>query len=265
MVSEAPFDAVDILGVRVAVSSVPEVAGYVVGVAAQGVRGGRCSYVCATSVHGLIEGDSDRAFRDILNGADIVAPDGVPLVWFSRLRGFAAAQRVYGPDLMLAVCRASAPQGLRHYFYGGAPGVPKQLGSALAGRFPGLRVAGAHSPPFRDLSESELREVAHRINASTPDILWVGLSTPKQERWIAAVRHLLQVPIAVTVGAAFDFHTGRLRQAPAWVQRAGLEWAFRLAVEPRRLWRRYSRNNPRFVALAARQLLSTNRTHAVSS
>jgi N-acetylglucosaminyldiphosphoundecaprenol N-acetyl-beta-D-mannosaminyltransferase len=211
-------------------------------------------YVCATSVHGVVEAQRDPQFRQILNGADLVAPDGVPLVWFGRLSGHRHMQRVYGPGLMLAVCELSARLGLRHFFYGGEPGVAEDLAGRLTARFPGFRVAGTECPPFRPLSPSELQATAARINNSHADIVWVGLSTPKQEHWIAQARGLLKVGVLLSVGAAFNFHTERLVQAPAWVQRLGMEWLFRLAQEPRRLWRRYAGNNPKFVYLAAVQL-----------
>jgi N-acetylglucosaminyldiphosphoundecaprenol N-acetyl-beta-D-mannosaminyltransferase len=215
--------------------------------------------VCATSVHGIIEAREDPAFKAILNRAALVTPDGVPLVWVGRLSGCSTMERVYGPSLTRRVCELSAGRGTRHYFYGGAPGVAEELACRLATESPGLRVAGTYSPPFRELTPAELGEVAARINAARADIVWVGLSTPKQERWADSVRGLLEARVVATVGAAFDFHAGRLRQAPAWMQQHGLEWLFRLSQEPRRLWRRYAHNNPRFAVLAVRQLLGIGR------
>jgi len=167
--------------------------------------------------------------------------------------------RVYGPDLMLEICRLSADTRIRHFFYGGAPGVAEQLAGKLAERFPGLNVAGWHCPPFRELTPIELEEVVACVNGASPDVVWTGLGTPRQERWAAAVRAKLTAKVVVTVGAAFDFHAGRRRQAPRLLQRAGLEWAYRLAQEPRRLWRRYLRNNPLFVILAGAELLGVTR------
>jgi len=191
----------------------------------------------------------------------MVTPDGVPLVWLGRLKGRRQMTRVYGPDLMLEVCRLSNQSGraLRHFFYGGAPGVAEELGRRLAARFPALIEAGSSSPPFRDLSVTELEADAETINASAADIVWVGLGTPKQERWAAAMCGRLRAKVLVTVGAAFDFHAGRLRQAPRSVQRVGLEWAYRLLQEPRRLWRRYLTNNSRFIVLAALDLLGLSK------
>lgn len=205
------------------------------------------AYVCVTGVHGVMESQHDPALRDIHNQAGLVTPDGMPLVWLSRLRGHPHVERVYGPDLMLACCAASIGKGYRHFLYGGGPGVPERLADRLMARFPGLKVVGTWSPPFRELTSSEEQDVVSRIAATRPDIVWVGLSTPKQERWMA--RFVSRVPAAVLigVGAAFDLHAGLKKQAPRWLQRAGLEWLFRLSTEPRRLWRRYLVNNPAFV------------------
>jgi N-acetylglucosaminyldiphosphoundecaprenol N-acetyl-beta-D-mannosaminyltransferase len=176
----------------------------------------------------------------------------MPLVWCCRRVGL-PTERVYGPDLMLAVLEQGVQAGWRSYFYGGLPGVADQLAARMSERFPGLVVAGTHSPPFGPLSPEEDDEIVARINAAEPDLVWVGLSTPKQERWMAAHVGRLQAPVLLGVGAAFDFHAGRVRQAPSWVQRSGMEWAYRLSREPRRLWRRYLRNNPAFVARILRQ------------
>lgn len=211
------------------------------------IEGGDRHYVCVTGVHGIMESQRDDALREIHNNSGLTTPDGMPLVWCSHAAGAAHVRRVYGPDLMLDVLEAGLPFGWRHYFYGGAEGVAEELADRLGARFGGLVVAGTYSPPFRPLTEAESAAVVERLNGSGADVIWVGLSTPKQERWMAQHRPLLQAPVLVGVGAAFDFHAGRVRQAPAWVQRAGMEWAFRLLMEPRRLWRRYLRNNPAFV------------------
>jgi N-acetylglucosaminyldiphosphoundecaprenol N-acetyl-beta-D-mannosaminyltransferase len=204
-------------------------------------------YVTVTGIHGIMESQQDEGVRAIHNGAGLVVPDGMPLVWLSRLHGFARADRVYGPDLLLACCQRSLATGHRHYFYGAGTGVPEQLIARLRTRFPGLPVAGGFSPPFRALTPEEDDAIVRQINATRPDIVWVGLSTPKQERWMAEHRNRLDAPVLIGVGAAFDFHAGLKRQAPRWMQRSGLEWVFRLLCEPRRLWRRYLRNNPVFV------------------
>ena len=212
-------------------------------------------YVCVTGVHGVMESQRDENLRRIHNQAGLVTPDGMPLVWLSRLKGFRHVDRVYGPDLMLALCERSVTRGCRHFLYGGAKGVPEQLAAVLQQRFPGLCVVGTYSPPFRPLTPEEDRKVVRMINEANPDIVWVGLSTPKQERWMAAHVGRLIAPVLIGVGAAFDFHTGRKPQAPRWMQRSGLEWLFRLLTEPRRLWRRYLVNNPLFVTLVLLQAL----------
>jgi N-acetylglucosaminyldiphosphoundecaprenol N-acetyl-beta-D-mannosaminyltransferase len=203
-------------------------------------------YICVTGVHGVMESQLDPALRVIHNRAGLVTPDGMPLVWISRLRGHRGVERVYGPDLMLACCEASVVKGYRHFFYGGAADVPERLAERLQKRFPGLQIAGQWSPPFRELTTFEEGEVVERINAAQPDIVWIGLSTPKQERWMARYVGRISAPVLIGVGAAFDMHAGVKKQAPRWMQRSGLEWLFRLGAEPRRLWRRYLINNPWF-------------------
>jgi N-acetylglucosaminyldiphosphoundecaprenol N-acetyl-beta-D-mannosaminyltransferase len=211
------------------------------------VQRGESHYVCVTGVHGVMESQRDEALRGIHNAAGLVTPDGMPLVWLSRRRGLDHVERVYGPDLMLACCARSPSTGHRHFFYGGAPGVPEKLASRLSERYPGLIVAGGYSPPFHPLTPSQDEEIVRRINEAAPDIVWVGLSTPKQERWMHEHVARVKAPALIGVGAAFDFVSGRKRQAPRWMQRSGLEWLFRLASEPRRLWRRYLVNNPVFL------------------
>ncbi|MFZ1890509.1 MAG: WecB/TagA/CpsF family glycosyltransferase [Candidatus Binataceae bacterium] len=213
------------------------------------------NYVCVTGVHGVMESHRSSELREIHNRAGLVTPDGMPLVWLSRLMGFPEVARVYGPDLMLAICERSIARGWRHFLYGGAPGVPELLGRKLSEQFAGIEIAGMYSPPFRPLSATEDQDIVGRINDSGADIVWVGLSTPKQERWMAAHRAALNVPVLVGCGAAFDFHAGLKAQAPRWIQRSGLEWMFRLLSEPRRLGPRYLVNNPLFVGLIIRQLL----------
>ena len=203
-------------------------------------------YICVTGVHGVMESQLDPALRVIHNRAGLVTPDGMPLVWISRLRGHRGVERVYGPDLMLACCESSVAKGYRHFFYGGATGVPERLSERLHKRFPGLQIAGQWSPPFRELTTLEEAELIERINAARPDIVWIGLSTPKQERWMARYVGRISAPVLIGVGAAFDMHAGVKKQAPRWMQRSGLEWLFRLGAEPRRLWRRYLINNPWF-------------------
>ncbi len=215
----------------------------------------RRRYVCITGVHGVMESQRDPELRRIHNAAGLVTPDGMPLVWLLWASGHRSADRVYGPDLMLAVLARSVERGYRHFLYGSSEATLARLQRNLRIRFPDLRIVGAHSPPFRPLSAAEDAAVVEMINAARPDVVWVGLSTPKQEWWMAQHRDRLEAPVLVGVGAALDFHAGALRQAPQFMQRSGVEWLFRLAMEPRRLWRRYLRNNPAFLLRISSQKL----------
>jgi N-acetylglucosaminyldiphosphoundecaprenol N-acetyl-beta-D-mannosaminyltransferase len=201
-----------------------------------------------------MEAQGDESFRQILNAAFLCTPDGMPMVWMGRLRGHEAMRRVYGPDLMLEVCAWSETSGCRHFFYGGAPGIAEQLRDRLTKRFPRLQVAGCYTPPFRPLNPAEEAQLQETVRAARPDVFWVGLSTPKQERFMAAFLPKLEVTLMVGVGAAFDFHADRVSQAPRWMQQSGLEWFYRLCQEPRRLAKRYLKNNPRFALKIAGQL-----------
>jgi N-acetylglucosaminyldiphosphoundecaprenol N-acetyl-beta-D-mannosaminyltransferase len=199
------------------------------------------------TVHTVMECFRDPRLRNIINQADLAAPDGMPLVWFCRFQGHKEVTRVYGPDLMLAFCEHSVAGGYRHFFYGGAPGVAEKLAVTMQQRYPGLQVAGTYSPPFRPVGAIEEAAVIAKINALQPDIIWVGLGTPKQDYWLAQHRPMLNAPVLVAVGAAFDMLSGSIPQAPRWMQRAGLEWLFRLRREPRRLAYRYLVYNPLFM------------------
>lgn len=221
---------------------------------AAAVQARQKGYICVTGVHGVMEAQTDEAFRRILNGAFLCTPDGMPMVWMGKIHGHGRMRRVYGPDLMLEVCRWSETSGCRHFFYGGAPGVAEELRARLMARFPKLQVAGCYTPPFRALNPAEEHALQQTVQAARPDILWVGLSTPKQEKFMAEFLPKLDVTLMVGVGAAFDFHSGRVRQSPRWMQKSGLEWFYRLCQEPRRLAKRYLRNNPLFILKIAGQL-----------
>ena len=205
------------------------------------------------TAHTLVEAHENAPLRQALNRG-VVEPDGMPLVWLGR-RGGREVERVCGPDFMPAVIRRGVPLGRAHFFYGGAPGVAEALAARLARRYPGMRVAGTLSPPFRALSRSESESIAESINAAGPDYVWVGLGTPKQDLWVASNRPRLHAAALLAVGAAFDFHAGRRRRAPKWMQKTGIEWVYRLSREPRRLGRRYTATNARFVALVAMEWL----------
>lgn len=202
-------------------------------------------YVAVTGMHGVTESLDDSHFRDILLAADMVVPDGMPLVWLGRLHGYPLRRRVYGPELMDTFCQQTGSR-YRHFFYGGAEGVPESLGAVLSRKY-GVRIAGTYSPPFRPLNAEEEKAVAEMVNNSGADLLWVGLSTPKQERWMYAHRNAFRVPVMLGVGAAFDLNLGKLKQAPRWMRENGLEWLFRLLMEPGRLWKRYLVLGPKFV------------------
>jgi len=236
----------NVLGVGISALNLDAAVAAVAGALERKAKG----YICVTGVHGVSEAQLDPAFRAILNHSFLTTPDGMPMVWMGRWQGFREMTRVYGPDLMLRVCEYGQTRGWTHFLYGGAPGVVEALRSRLEHRFPGLRIAGTYTPPFRPLTAQEEQELAQRVQALKPDCFWVGLSTPKQEKFMAQYCPRLEATIFFGVGAAFDFHAGRMRQAPRWMQRSGLEWLFRLSCDPGRLWKRYLKNNPLFVLRA---------------
>jgi N-acetylglucosaminyldiphosphoundecaprenol N-acetyl-beta-D-mannosaminyltransferase len=228
------------------------------GAIAQWIAQRRQHYVNVCTTHTLLECYDSPTLSAIVNHAGLATPDGMPLVWLGRLYKY-HVERVYGPDLLLALCDHRQDRGYRHFFYGGAAGVPELLAENLRARYPRIQIAGVYSPPFRALTAAEEQAIAAMINGSGADIVWVGLGTPKQDYWVARFRPLLEAPVLIAVGAAFDFHAGRVRQAPRWMQQNGLEWLFRLSQDPRRLWRRYILGNPRFVYLLLRQMMQRRR------
>lgn len=215
---------------------------------------GEKGYVCVTGVHGIMEAQSDEAFRDILNHSFLTTPDGMPTVWLGRIHGFKDMNRVYGPDYMANLCERSVARGYKHFLYGGKPGVAEELRAELTRRFPGLQIVGTYTPPFRPLNSDEENALRSQLETSQADVLWCGLSTPKQERFISSYYDRMPVKLMVGVGAAFDLLSGNLDEAPDWMKRSGLQWLYRLIKEPRRLWRRYLLNNPKFAWLTLLQL-----------
>lgn len=211
-------------------------------------------HICCATAYNVNLARSDAALRSAYNQSFLTTPDGMPLVWLGRWHGHRAITRVYGPDLLLAVCDAGRTTGLTHYFYGGAPGVAEALRARLTTRFPGLAVVGTFTPPFRELTAAEAAALHADVAARRPDVIWVGLGSPRQEKFMLTHAPSLDAGLFIGVGAAFDFHSGRVRQAPPWMQRGGLEWFFRLCTEPRRLWRRYLVHNPLFVLRTILQL-----------
>ena len=228
------------------------------------VLSGDRGYVCVCNVHALMAAAEDPELRDALLGSSINVPDGQPLVWALAALGHRLEDRVYGPELMTRSCARSVDSGQRLYLYGGRnQGALVQLALNLRRSFPGIKIVGGYSPPHRPLTEAEGDDVVEQINRSRADVVWVGIGVPKQEKWMAEMRPRLDAPVLIGVGAAFDFHAGLVPQAPSWMQGRGLEWVFRLAQEPRRLWRRYTRYNPRFVRDFGRQLIAHGRQRAL--
>jgi N-acetylglucosaminyldiphosphoundecaprenol N-acetyl-beta-D-mannosaminyltransferase len=220
------------------------------------IEAGEPGYVCCVAVHAVMVAQSDPEMRAAVLGSTLTVPDGMPLVWAANLIGENLPERVYGPELMRLYNDRCRERGHRVWLYGGRDqGSLAQLALNMHKAHPGMTIVGGYSPPFRPLSEAEEDEIARQINAARPDVLWVGIGVPKQEKWMARMRDKLEVPVMCAVGAAFDFHAGRISQAPAWMQRHGLEWTYRIAQEPRRLLPRYLSHNPRFMAAFARQLV----------
>jgi N-acetylglucosaminyldiphosphoundecaprenol N-acetyl-beta-D-mannosaminyltransferase len=255
-VAVRPPDTVDVLGIPLALTDYHRALDWMDAT----VSAGETGYVCVSNVHAVMAAAEDEELRQALLGSSLNVPDGQPLVWAMNALGHGLDSRVYGPELMARACARAAKSGQRFYLYGGRnQGALVQLALNLRQRYPGIRIVGGHSPPHRPLSEEERDAVIREINGSDPDVVWVGIGVPKQEKWMAAMRNRLEAPVLIGVGAAFDFHAGLVPQARPWMQEMGLEWAFRLAHEPRRLWRRYMRYNPRFLRDFGRQLIAHRR------
>jgi N-acetylglucosaminyldiphosphoundecaprenol N-acetyl-beta-D-mannosaminyltransferase len=247
---------VDVVGVQLALTDYERMLDWIDELIAHRERG----YVCVCNVHTVMASGEDGELRAALERSSMNVPDGQPLVWAINALGYSLAKRVYGPELMARACARAAHGGRRFYLYGGRnQGALVQLALNLRQRYPGVRIVGGYSPPHRPLSAEEQDAVAGEINNTRADVVWVGIGVPKQEKWMAQMRPRLEASLLIGVGAAFDFHAGLVPQAPTWIQEAGLEWAYRLAHEPRRLWRRYVRYNPRFVAAFSRQLVAHQR------
>jgi N-acetylglucosaminyldiphosphoundecaprenol N-acetyl-beta-D-mannosaminyltransferase len=248
-----PPPSVEVLGVPLALTDYERTIDWMDASVAAGHRG----YICVAAVHTVMVCQEDDELRAAVLGSDLTVPDGQPLVWAMNALGHDLSSRVYGPELMARYCERAALTGSRMFLYGGRnQGALVQLALNLRTRYPGLNIVGGYAPPFRPLTGEEETFVLDEINRSQADVVWVGIGVPKQEKWMAAMRSRLQAPVLVGVGAAFDFHAGLVSQAPSWMQSMGLEWAYRLLQEPGRLWRRYLRYNPRFVAGFLRQWLA---------
>jgi N-acetylglucosaminyldiphosphoundecaprenol N-acetyl-beta-D-mannosaminyltransferase len=245
-------DTVELLGIPFAVTDYERTMDWLDGMVASRTSG----YVIAAAVHCVMVCQEDPEMRRAVLGSSLTVPDGQPLVWAMNALGHDLPSRVYGPELMARYCHRSAGTGIRMYLYGGRnQGALVQLALNLRQRYPGLKIVGGYAPPYRPLTDAEEKWVADDVKRSGADVVWVGIGVPKQEKWMAQMRPKLAAPLLIGVGAAFDFHAGLVPQAPSLMQELGLEWAYRLAHEPRRLWRRYARYNPRFVAGFARQYL----------
>ena len=230
------------------------------------VEGRRPGWVCAAAVHSVMVAQDDPLMRKALTDAVITVPDGMPIVWAANMLGEDLPNRVYGPELMRRYCERSVERGHRVWLYGGRDqGALVQLALTLRKKHPGIQIVGGYSPPFRPLTEEEDETIAQQINEARPDVLWVGIGVPKQEKWMVHMRDRLEVPVMCAVGAAFDFHAGRVSQAPGWMQERGLEWTYRIAQEPRRLLPRYLYTNPRFMLGFMRQYLAERRAGSVKT
>jgi N-acetylglucosaminyldiphosphoundecaprenol N-acetyl-beta-D-mannosaminyltransferase len=246
----------NVLGVGVSIENLEQATEVIFGVAERSERG----YVAFLATHGVMEAYRDVTLRRIFNRALLCNPDGMPLTWIGRLQGFRSIRRVYGPDMMWRVCERSQERPFRHFLFGGKPGVAEKLQQRLEARFPGLQIVGTYTPPFRPLDEEDWKDLTAQVRDVRPHFFWVGISTPKQEKFMAeAFRREFPCNVLLGVGAAFDFHSGSVRQAPRWMMRAGLEWFFRLTQEPRRLWRRYLILNPWFAWLIVLQRFGLRR------
>jgi len=214
-------------------------------------------YVCIAPVSTIMEAQENEGYREIINNSAMTTPDGMPLVWLGKMKGEHEIERTYGPDLMLAVCEKGQEKGYKHYLYGGTESTCSLLKNVLKKKFSNIDIRGHYAPPLRPLHAQEDDGVIEQINKLSPDILWVGLGSPKQDYWMSEHREKLDVPVIVGVGAAFDFIAGVKRQAPRWMQRCSLEWFFRLCSEPRRLWKRYLLGNTRFIYLLIKHTIKS--------
>jgi len=226
---------------------------------ATALRESRKGYVCVAGVHGIIEAQRSPLVAQIYAGSEMTIPDGMPLVWVGRIQGHASMRRVTGPDLMLEIFRRKEFSEVTHFLYGGVEGVADELREKLTEQFPWVRIVGTCTPPFHDLSQAEEKELVARIGELKPDIIWIGIGCPKQELFMSRYLPLLETKLMFGVGAAFDYHTGRIRDCSDWIKQAGLQWLHRLMQDPRRLWRRYLSTNPAFIWHIALQLTGLRR------
>ena len=237
--------SIDVLGVRVNIVQIPEV----VDAMSRWIddRDGTCHQIVNTGMHGIMVAHRDAEFKDILNSSDLFFPDGISMIWTARLRGHSIRKKKTGPELLREFCKVANERGYSNYFYGDTPETLQSLAEKFKLEFPRLKIVGSYSPPFRPITPAEDEEIIRNINASGADVLWVGLGCPKQERWIFDHKERLNVPVAAGVGAYFKFHSGQIKRAPSWIGNLGFEWLWRLATEPRRIWRRVLVDGPQFL------------------
>jgi len=245
----------EVLGVRISAVNINQTISLIDDLISSGKKG----YITVTGVHGIMESQRNKEVLEAHNRSFLTVPDGMPLVWLGRWFGFKNVSRCYGPDLMLALMERSLKKDYRHFFYGGKPGIVQLLRTKMKEKYPGLKIAGVFTPPFRPLNPKEEENLIEKVERVKPHIFWVGLSTPKQELFMFHYLNELNVSLMIGVGAAFDFHAGQVKQAPKWIQRSGFEWLFRLLMDPKRLWKRYLRNNPEFLYLLFRESLIEKR------
>ncbi len=255
-----PLKQVNVLGVGIHAVDIESTAW----ILETSVRERTKGYVCLAGVHGVMEAQRTPSLKSIYAEALLVAPDGMPTVWMGHLQGFSTMQRVFGPDLMIRILAQEEFRNCTHFFCGAGPGVAETLRDEMLRRFPWVKITGTYSPPFRPMTSIEELELVERVRLLQPDIIWVGLSTPKQERFMARYLPVLDTKLMIGVGAAFLFHTGAIRDSPDWVKRAGLQWLHRLLQEPTRLWKRYLLNNPLFIGRALLQIIGLTR-HTIES
>jgi N-acetylglucosaminyldiphosphoundecaprenol N-acetyl-beta-D-mannosaminyltransferase len=244
-----------VLGIRIAAINIPDLINTIFSY----INSVKKGYIIMRDIHGLVLAQNSNEIMKAHKFAALVVPDGMPLVWIGKLKGFKKIDRCYGPDLMLATMKETTNNGFRHFFYGGKPGVAEKLKSIMETRFKGVNIVGTFTPPFRALNKTEEIELITLVSKLKPDIIWTGVSTPKQELFMYEFLSKLETKVIIGVGAAFDFHTGRIKQAPSWIQRSGFEWLFRIFQEPGRLWKRYLIIIPTFIFLYIQEILRIKR------
>jgi len=244
-------DQIDILGVKINVTNLSLTFDQIT----DWIQAKKRTYVCTAPVATIVDCQKDTLYKEIINNSGMTTPDGVPLVWIGRFKGRSSIQRTYGPDLVLTICDKGQDQGIKHFFYGGTEESIRRMIQNIRKKFPEINVVGQYAPPIRAIHAQETDQVIEQINEANPDILWVGLGSPKQDYWMHYHRNRLNVPVIIAVGAAFDFLSGMKPQAPRWMQRIGFEWLFRFGCEPHRLWRRYLIGNTQFLYLLLKDSL----------